>query len=177
MGFKKAGYITLGAGALKAGQGYLLDASNALREDSLPSKCAFGASEILKYGAAGTAGYALSEVMEGGERLLKIPKAIRGLLPTAAFTLGAGALIHYSGNTFGLPESEGILQSTMNVLDTYKGELSKMLTWDPQANPVWLTGAFATATSALKFGKNLLKSITTREERVRQNENLEAKIA
>lgn len=152
--------------ALKSGQQILHDLEGVILNNTMPDLLVFGAGQICRIGSAGAAAYAIDKAVSYIEELA-LPKAIRGILPLAAATIGTGITINYFGNCFNMQEGLGIWETTTNLLNNYQENLSKVITFDTDLSAGYLTGSLLTIKSGLRFIKNIGHTIAQKAEKKR----------
>jgi hypothetical protein len=149
----------IGTAGLKIVQGFAMDLSKMLAGGSRASMAFYGASEHAKIGAGVSLGVFAAEGIGKLESILRVPKLVRGAIPFAAATLGVGAIAYYYQHAFGIPETQGVMDSTRQVLSGYLDSVYQVFTFNPKANPNKLAGAAAFVYSAAKFAKNFIGAL------------------
>jgi len=150
--------------ALKLGQQVAHDLESVVADNTQPDYMLYGTEQICRIGAAGAAAYTADKIIEHVETLT-LPKYLRGLLPLAISTIGAGAIINYSGNWFGITENVGLIPTTIQLLKNYQENIAKLITFNPDAHAGYLAGAFLAIKSGVRFTKNLAEKLIEASER------------
>src|SRR3989344_4082176 len=150
--------------ALKLGQQVTHDLGSVVLDNTQPDYMLYGTEQICRIGAAGAAAYTADKIIEHVETLT-LPKYLRGLLPLAISTIGAGAVINYSGNWFGITENVGLIPTTIQLLKNYQENLAKLITFNPEVHAGYLLGSFTAIKSGVRFAKNLAEKIIEASER------------
>lgn len=151
---QKSKNMSFAAIGLKAGQQAGTDLSKVLTKGSIPALLSGGLGNICRIGFGGLAGYALDDVASMVEEYA--PKPMRGALSIAAATIGVGAVINYFGDTMGLEEGLGVMESTKQVIQNYQDSFMNLISWSPnEVN----SSHFAGATMCLKAGYRLTKNL------------------
>jgi len=151
--------------ALKSGQQIAHDLEGVILNNTMPDVLAFGAEQFCRIGSAGAAAYTIDKAVSYIEEFL--PRPIRGILPLAATTIGAGIAINYLGNCFNIEQGLGIWETTTNLLNNYYESLSKVITFNTDLSAGYLTGSLLTIKSGLRLIKNIGHTIAQKAEKKR----------
>ena len=77
------------------------------------------------------------------------------------------ALINYFGNYFNVQGGLGVLETTTQLINHYQENLAKLITFNPNVNAGYLTGALIGLKSGCRFLKNLGQTILNKAEKRR----------
>jgi|GEM_PF-3495342 len=142
--------LAAGSLSLKALQGYARDLVSFCEKGERLSKGAYKSSVGFESGASLLGGLAIGEGARRLEARFKVPKALRGILPATALTLGVG-FVNFCSNW-----EQNFATSVEQVFKAYAQSLIDLKNYDPRLNPITLTGAVATAYSGARAGFNLV---------------------
>ncbi len=179
MALKSSTLAKIGAGAytlLSAAQHWAKGLENTFRDSSLPAYISSKVNDGCGLGAVAAGTFTLDRIASSIDDLVtpNSLRALKGAVPLAAATIGIGALLNEYGGYFGIPEGYGALTITKHLVLNY-GDAVIDLFAGKDVNPGYLTGAAITLTSALRLGKNMLKTAMERGDKNRIKAEYKAK--
>lgn len=151
-------------GGLKAGQQILHDLDGIVLDNTTADMARYGMEQISRLGAVGVAAYAIDKAASYLEELA-LPKYLRGAMPFIATTVGATAAIHYLGNYMNIEQGIDIVETAKHLLNNYQESLTKLVTFDPSVNGVYLGGALVTIKSGARLLRNICESVAHAAEK------------
>lgn len=164
---KRAGLVFT---ALKAGQQVLHDLDAIIMNDTSLDLARYTTEQyVCKIGSTAIAAYAIDKAVSYLEELV-LPKFMRGMVPVAAATIGAGAVIHYGGEYMNMEAGANLVETTRQLITYYQGNLTKLIALDPNINEGCLIGSLIVAKSGVRWLKNMGEALVHYSDKKKQTE-------
>jgi len=150
---------------LKTGQQVLHDLDPIVMNDTTVDIARFATEQyVCRLGFPLMAAYTLNKAISNIEGLI-LPKALRGILPMAAVTLGVATTIYYGGQYMNMEASTSFTETITQLFNNYSENLAKLTTLDPSANGGYLAGATLGLISGARWVKNIGMSLANYAEK------------